>query len=179
VIESGAGNDAITAGNGRNQILAGSGNDVVIVGSGGSFIDAGSGNDSVTVAGGSNWAQGGARNDVLVGGTGNDVLDGGAGKDLLIGGLGADLLDGGAGNDILFDGTVALTSPGTDSLSAILSAYRPTPTVLATLTARLLVTFDTSAADTLTGGRGTDWFWSNDGLDILDWTGTEPRNQQP
>jgi Ca2+-binding RTX toxin-like protein len=181
VIYTGRGNDTIFGdatdgtGTGADVISSGPGSDTVTAGSGGSFIDAGAGNDFVTVAGGSNWVQGGRGNDVLVGGTGNDVLEGGAGKDLLVGGLGADVLDGGAGSDILFDGTVTLTSPGTDSLAAILAAYNPTKhAVLVGLSARLTATSD-AFADSLTGGAGTDWFWAS-GPDVLDRLGTEPLN---
>jgi uncharacterized delta-60 repeat protein len=183
VIQTGSGADTIFGdatdgtGTGVDVIESGAGNDTVTAGSGGSFIDAGAGNDLVTVIGGSNWVQGGAGNDVLLGGTGADVLEGGAGKDLLVGGLGADILDGGNGNDILFDGTVAVANPGSDSLAAILAAYVPTrKSVLANLSARLSVTPDTAAVDSLTGGVGTDWFWSADGLDVLDVRPNEPHN---
>lgn len=177
VIVTGAGNDTVTAGNGVNEISTGAGNDVVTTGTGGSLIDAGAGNDQVTAAGGNNWISGGAGRDVLVAGAGNDLIDGGAGNDLIVGGLGADRLEGSGGNDLLFDGTVALTHPATDSLTAILAAYRPSNLAsLSDISARLTVTFDTASADTLKGGSGTDWFWSNDALDVLDITSTEPRN---
>jgi Ca2+-binding RTX toxin-like protein len=177
VVRTGSGRDAVTVGDGHNDVETGAGRDTVTAGSGGSFIDAGAGNDQVTVAGGANWVQGGSGNDVLVGGSGDDVLDGGAGKDLLVGGLGADLLVGGAGSDILMDGTVGLTSPGTDSLPAVLAAFVPTShSALVALSARLTVTPDAASTDSLTGGAGTDWFWSADGLDVLDRLGTEPRN---
>jgi Ca2+-binding RTX toxin-like protein len=179
-IFTGGGNDTVTAGNGGNDIETGNGNDSIVSGTGGSFIDAGAGADYVKVAGGSNWIKGGNGNDVLLGGAGNDLLDGGSGKDLLIGGLGADQLIGGLGNDILFDGTVALANPATDSFKAILAAYVPTKhSVLVALSARLVVTPDTSSADTVTGGAGTDWFWSADALDVLDIQNGEPHNAVP
>jgi Ca2+-binding RTX toxin-like protein len=176
-ILTGRGNDTVTAGNGHNDIETGTGNDSVVAGTGGSFVDAGAGNDYVSVAGGSNWVEGGSGNDVLVGGTGNDLLAGGSGNDLLAGGLGADQLLGGTGNDLLFDGTVALTNPGSDSLRAILTAYKPASHgALVDLTTRLVVTFDTAGADSLAGGTGTDWFWSSDAVDVLDLKAGEPRN---
>jgi hypothetical protein len=67
-------------------------------------------------------------------------------------------------------------NPTTDSLAAVLASYRPTPGGRDAVTVRLTVTFDTGAADTLTGGGGSDWFWSSDLLDVLDLTGTEPQN---
>jgi Ca2+-binding RTX toxin-like protein len=184
VLRTGKGNDTVFgdevngAGTGVDFIETGAGNDTIIAGSGGSFIDAGIGNDMVTVNGGANWVQGGAGNDIIVGGGGDDFLEGGAGKDMLIGGLGADRLDGGAGTDILFDGSVALTTPATDSLQKILTAFVPTKqTVLVDLSNRLIVTSDDTHIDSLTGGTGIDWFWSVDGLDVLDVLSTEPKNK--
>jgi Ca2+-binding RTX toxin-like protein len=105
-------------------------------------------------------------------------VQGGAGKDMLIGGLGGDNLDGGAGTDILFDGTVALANPTTDSLQKVLAVFAPTKRpVLVDLSNRLTVTSDDTYVDSLTGGAGTDWFWSVDGLDVLDTLGTEPKNK--
>jgi len=105
------------------------------------------------------------------------VLLGGAGKDLLIGDVGADLLDGGAGNDILIDGFVWLNNPGTDSLAAILKSYNPAShKSLVDITNRMGVAYDSLTADTLTGGPGTDWFWTLDDLGVTDRTGKEPLN---
>jgi len=152
---------------GADMIESGGGNDTVTAGSGGSFIDVGFGNDLVTVAGGSNWVLGSAGNDVLVGGSGRDVLEGGVGKDLLVGGLGIDILDGGMGNDLLFDGMVTLTSPGSDSLAAILAAYNPAiRSILVGISNRLSATTDGNT-DILIGGLGIDWFFAG-GLDSLD-----------
>src|SRR5262249_37393304 len=142
-----------------------------------SVIDAGAGNDFVTVGGGTNWVRGGAGRDVLVGGDGVDMLDGGGGNDLLVGGLGADLLDGGSGNDPLFDGPRPRTGPLTDSLANVLAAYVPSRRVsLLGITARLVVTFDQTAADVIIGGVGRDWFWTDDPLDVLDRLPMEPHN---
>lgn len=183
VLRTGRGHDRVYGdetdgtGTGVDFIETGAGHDTVTAGSGGSYVDAGAGSDEVTVAGGSNWVRGGAGNDVLLGGAGNDLLQGGAGKDLLAGGAGADRLDGGVGNDILFDGSVAVVNPATDSLARVLAAFVPTRRpVLAGLSVRLAVTPGTGATDTLTGGAGTDWFWSIDALDVLDVLGTEPKN---
>ena len=172
-----SGGEADGTGTGRDVIETGGGNDSVTGGSGGAYIDVGGGNDLVTVLGGYNWVEGGSGNDVLLGGTGADLLFGGAGKDLIAGGDGADLLEGGNGADILFDGSVAPVDPVNDSLAKILTAYAPmNHQALVALTARLSVTPNTGAADTLTGGLGMDWFWSLDALDILDRLGAEPKN---
>jgi uncharacterized delta-60 repeat protein len=179
VLITGPGDDVVTAGDGMNEIQTDAGNDTVTTGTGGGLIDAGAGNDIVTAAGGMNYIEGGAGNDVLLAGGGADVIDGGLGNDLIAGGLGADRLEGAAGNDILIDGTVALVNPATDSLADVLADYRPAnrPSLI-DISTRISVTFDTAAADTLTGARGTDWFWSDDPLDLLDLTGAEPKNAQ-
>ena len=183
VLRTGRGHDRVYGdavdgtGTGVDFIETGPGNDTVTAGSGGSYIDAGAGHDEVTVAGGANWVRGGAGNDVLLGGTGADLLQGEGGKDLLAGGGGPDRLDGGAGADILFDGTVAVVNPTTDSLSKVLAEFAPTRRpVLVNLSVRLVVTPGIGATDTLFGGAGKDWFWSVDVLDVLDLFGTEPRN---
>ena len=122
-------------------------------------VDAGAGNDSVTT---------GAGKDVVTGGDGDDLLTGGAGNDFQVGGLGADLLSGLTGDDILVSGTATVASPP-DSVRQVLTACDPaTPGIYADLRSRLIVTDDPAATDTLTGGVGTDWFWSADGLDVLD-----------
>ncbi|HKB02029.1 MAG TPA: Ig-like domain-containing protein [Gemmataceae bacterium] len=179
VLVTGPGNDVVTAGDGVNEIQSGAGNDTVTTGTGGGLIDAGGGNDVVTAAGGTNYIEGGAGNDVLVAGGGADVIDGGLGKDLIAGGAGADRLEGAAGNDILIDGAVALVNPATDTLTRVLADYIPTslPSLI-DISARITVTFDAAGADTLTGAGGTDWFWSDDPLDVLDLTGAEPKNAQ-
>jgi uncharacterized delta-60 repeat protein len=164
---TGAGNDLIETGAGNDDIRAGDGQDL---------IDAGSGNDVVTVAGASSWVTGGAGNDVLVGGAGADVLDGGSGKDLIAGGAGADLLEGGGGTDVLFDGSATVADPVNDSLSEVLAAFKTSHPSLVSLTTRLAVTPDGGSADTLTGGGGTDWFWSADLVDVFDLVGLEPKN---
>lgn len=179
VLITGSGNDLVSAGDGTNEIQSGLGDDTVTTGTGGSLIDAGGGNDVVTAAGGTNSIEGGAGNDVLVAGSGADVIDGGLGNDLIAGGAGADQLLGAAGNDILIDGTVALVNPATDSLTRVLADYRPANRQsLIAISARVGVTFDVAGADTLTGAGGTDWFWSDDALDVLDRTGAEPKNAQ-
>jgi uncharacterized delta-60 repeat protein len=177
VIQTGAGPDTITAGDGRQDINSGGGNDTITVGSGGSSINAGAGNDLVILAGGQNWVQGGSGNDVLIGGSATDALFGDGGNDLLVGGLGSDLLDGGAGNDILFDGQVSLTNPATDSLAKVLASYVPNRrSSLLNITNRVVVAFDQAGTDNLIGGRGIDWFWSSDILDVNDRRSTEPLN---
>ncbi|MEO0659445.1 MAG: hypothetical protein AAFY74_18535 [Pseudomonadota bacterium] len=107
-IETGAGDDTITANEFNNQIIAGAGNDLVLSGagndtttggSGNDTIYGGNGNDNLTATSGANEIYGGAGSDFLGGGTGNDVLGGGAGNDIIQGGSGNDTLWGSSGND--------------------------------------------------------------------------------
>jgi uncharacterized delta-60 repeat protein len=177
VIRTGAGRDTITTNDGRQDINSGGGNDTITVGSGGSSINAGAGNDLVVLAGGQNWVQGGSGNDVLIGGSGIDALFGESGNDFLVGGLGSDLLVGGIGNDILLDGQVAVTKPATDSFAKVLASYSPKRhSSLVNISNRIAVTYDPAGTDNLIGGRGTDWFWSSDSLDVIDRRATEPLN---
>ena len=164
-------------GTGTDVIETGPGNDTVTAGLGGSVIDAGAGNDEVTAAGGRNWIDGGLGNDALVGGAGVDALFGGAGKDLLAGGLGADLLDAGFGNDILFDGTVTVKNSAADSLAKVLASFVPSRrSSLVNITGRIEVAFDAIGTDNLTGGLGVDWFWTMVALDVTDRLPAEPFN---
>ena len=138
-----------------------------------------SGNDSINLASVriATRVDAGDGNDIVQGGTAADIIFGGSGADILIGGLGADTISGDAGNDILADGTVALTQAG-DTLARVLTSWSsvlvPTTAVYNNITARLRMTADTAARDTLKGLAGTDWFWSalaqNTGVlaDILD-----------
>ncbi|NBU77357.1 MAG: hypothetical protein EBS30_19420, partial [Planctomycetes bacterium] len=137
------------------------------------------GNDSINLALAriATRVDAGDGSDIVQGGTAADIIFGGNGADLLIGGLGADTISGDAGNDILVDGTVALTQAG-DTLTRVLTTWSsvavPTTTIYNNITARLRMTADTAARDTLKGLAGSDWFWStltqNTGVlaDILD-----------
>ena len=137
------------------------------------------GNDSINLASAriATRVDAGDGNDIVQGGSAADIIFGGNGADLLIGGLGADTISGDAGNDILVDGTVALTQAG-DTLTRVLTTWSsvavPTTTIYNNITARLRMTADTAARDTLKGLAGSDWFWSavsqNTGVlaDILD-----------
>jgi Ca2+-binding RTX toxin-like protein len=120
VIDGGAGNDDITAGDGAAYVFGGDGDDTLTAGDGvsalfgGSGADVLTGSDSATV-----WLDGGDGDDVLQGGAAGEVLhggahragdeatqdddriDGGGGDDIIRGGFGADTLSGGDGDDII------------------------------------------------------------------------------
>jgi len=108
-------------------------------------------------------ADGGEGSDGILGGRLADTLFGGNGADLIAGGLGADSINGGAGNDIVIDGTVSVRAAG-KTLRLVLDGWAakatPVDADYASITADLLLTADKASKDTLTGGLGTDWFWS-------------------
>ncbi|MFM9964815.1 MAG: calcium-binding protein, partial [Planctomycetaceae bacterium] len=134
---------------------------------------------AVTLQGGNghDTLLGGTGNDVLLGGSGDDSIVGNAGRDLLIGGTGTDSLEGGAGDDLLISGT---TSHDSDDAALIrIMAEWTRASTFAQRTSRLIngggkneqtklnnstVQNDSGAADVLTGGSETDWFFesSND-----------------
>jgi Effector protein/RTX calcium-binding nonapeptide repeat (4 copies) len=115
-VDSGAGNDTITTGSGRDRVDGGAGNDTIKTGAGrddvfgntgNDTIDAGDGNDVVYGGDGNDTLRGGKGNDYLEGGKGNDVLEGGQDNDILWGGRGDDTLRRGKGNDRIYTGAGA------------------------------------------------------------------------
>ena len=151
-------------------------------------VTGGSGNDTIVGNVADNVLAGGQGNDVLDGAAGNDSLDGGNGRDLLIGGAGMDTLLGEAGEDILIGGTSSY-SGNLAALNAIMSEWTGVnnfATRVSNLTSGVgtsnkikltaaTVKDDATAADTLTGGAETDWFFKspNDVLDALVGDGQE------
>jgi Ca2+-binding RTX toxin-like protein len=120
---------------------------------------------------------------VLFGDTGNDLLLGGSGNNILIGGVGVDTLVGGAGEDILIGGDTSWEwSPA--NLALLMAEWGRADADYATRVAHLMGTlpggnngtltltsgsvFDDSAADTLTGGAGLDWFFQSAGDQLRD-----------
>jgi len=110
VLQTGSGNDTITAAGGDDIIYSGAGNDQVFAGTGADEVYGGAGRDSL---------DGGAGNDTLFGGDDNDTLFGGSGTDILYGGDGRDLLEGGDSNDTLIGGTGADTLYGGTGLDVV------------------------------------------------------------
>ena len=115
-VDSGAGNDTVTTGSGRDRVDGGAGNDTIKTGAGrddvfgnagNDIIDAGDGNDVVYGGDGNDTLRGAKGNDYLEGGKGNDVLEGGQDNDILSGGLGNDTVRSGQGNDRIYTGAGA------------------------------------------------------------------------
>ena len=104
VIIGTSGDDTINSGDGNDNISAGKGNDTINGGDGNDLISGGEGNDKITD---------GAGDDYIIGGEGNDTVKVGAGETIIYLGPGDDTLvintaeeigsmnfaDGGEGND--------------------------------------------------------------------------------
>jgi len=137
VIDAGAGDDYVQAGDLGNDVLGGEGNDILVGGKlddwlfgedgddvlfAGDVVSAGVVSQATLLAGGAfdqeaavavnggngDLLDGGAGNDRLYGGKGSDWLKGGEGVDLLVGGAGGDILEGGAGDDQGAEGAAAI-----------------------------------------------------------------------
>jgi Ca2+-binding RTX toxin-like protein len=115
--------------------------------------------------------------DLLVGDAQANTLLGGTGRSVIIGGAGADRLAGGGGDNILIGGTTAYdTSP--TALAAIMAEWSRTDLSFEKRLADLIssappsralngpyglnkkTVFDDGAANVLTGGGGSDWFFT-------------------
>ena len=177
-IRSGSGADVIYGGDGDDSLLGGAGSDTIYGGAGCDTIFGGAGDDFLDGGGGNDYIDGGSGADVLVGGEGNDVLVGGEGNDLLIGGFGADTLIGSANDDILIGG---YTNYDADSsaLAQILNAWNGSGSYQARMSALQSpsasfhlaagqTVHDDAAVDQLTGSAGTDWFFANIDVGVLD-----------
>jgi hypothetical protein len=177
----------VTKGKGSNVIRTGAGDDRVTVlnDEGTADVGLGAGADYAEVSDGTNRVNGHEGNDILIGGNGSDTLVGGLGLDLLVGGWGADTLIGGDGADLLFAGVLSappgigwplmLPPPpfgGSTLYSDLLLAWSSAPnTPEAEATVRALATpvvSDDNADDVVTGGFGSDWFWTTETTDTLD-----------
>jgi Ca2+-binding RTX toxin-like protein len=108
------------------------------------------------------WVRGGDGDDTIYGSAANDTLDGGPGDDLIYGQDGNDLLLGGAGNDSLRGNQGADTlngESGDDDLAGESDYLNRMPT------------WDPKSEvdylDSLTGGSGTDTFYTHDGKDQI------------
>lgn len=100
VLNGGANYDVIAGGSGDDTIDGGSDNDVVNGGAGDDVLKGGSGNDSIHADEGDDVVDAGSGGDSVLGGAGDDVIDGGSGDDRIEAGAGDDILTGGSGHDI-------------------------------------------------------------------------------
>ncbi len=143
---------------------------------------------------GNDKLQGNNSNNVLIGGDGDDVLIGGSGRDVLLGGFGKDKLDGKGGEDILLAGSSAYEG-NLKALCAVMAEWNSTTRDYSTRvkdlsdgsgsSARLNdgyflndhTVVDDGQRDTLTGGAGRDWFFSNQDGGVKD-TIVDARNNE-
>jgi Ca2+-binding RTX toxin-like protein len=178
-VDAGEGNDQIYAGgalsltalggNGNDTIFGTRGNDVIDGGDGNDTIDGGDGNDILLGGEGNDLISSGFGNDVLVGGGGNDRLSASYGNNLLIGGDGVDLLISGSGANMLIGGST-IHDANNVALRQIADVWASADTY-AVRTNRIrngigvpqlnaAAVIDDGDADMLTGGFGSDWYFS-------------------
>jgi autotransporter-associated beta strand protein len=130
---------------------------------------------NVTGGSGNDILVGNALGNILMGGGGNDTITAGSGRSILIGGAGADKVNGGLGDDLLIAGTTNFDS-NHPALMAILKEWQRTDKTYAQRITDLksggglngvnkliwgTTVHDDTAADTLTGNAGLDWFFEN------------------
>ena len=157
----------------ENDIFADAGNDQ---------LEGLGGNDRLYGREGNDQLSGGDGRDTLYGETGNDTLNGGAGNDELIGGAGIDTLAGGSGDDtyVVTDGgdvIQEIANGGIDfvgtTVNLTLSAFVENVGALGmnlTINGNELdnvMNGNSSAADTLNGGKGADRIRGFGGADVL------------
>ncbi len=99
-LQGGNGDDSLTGGGGRQDILGGNGRDTLHGGAGFDFLSGENGDDELYGDQGKDKLSGGNGDDLLVGGYGPDSLIGGNGNDVLDGGNSPDTLTGGRGSDV-------------------------------------------------------------------------------
>jgi Ca2+-binding RTX toxin-like protein len=150
----GAGNDYLSLGGGAAEVVGDStrlnvpGSPALTISA---VIDGGDGDDNLVGGIGNDTVTGGLGNDRINGGDGANDLSGGDGNDTISGGNGADRIDGGDGADMLNGNGIhykfTTTNEGTDGVSA---------------RSEVVVNPNGSAVDSITGGLGSDQFFSGD-----------------
>ena len=169
-VQGGNGNNVVTVGNGNgDSVQLGNGNNIVTAGNGnGDSVQLGNGNNVVTVGNGNgDSVQVGNGNNIVTAGNGNgDSITAGNGDNLLIAGLGQHSVQAGNGSNILIDGSVTLQ--GSATLSQVLDEWVLDGASAASLIrSQLSVTDNSSHTNTLSAGRGLDWFWATYGKDKI------------
>lgn len=179
VIDGGAGDDDISAGDGAAYVFGGDGNDTLSAGDGASALFGGAGADSLTGSdtAATGWLDGGHGDDVLTGGAADEVLsggahaggsdsaqdddmiDGGGGDDLIRGGFGADTLIGGDGDDVIDHLGRAEAEIGWERHDFGWHIDNDADSLDGGAGDDLLIM---DRADTATGGSGNDTFWVYD-----------------
>jgi hypothetical protein len=167
--KSGDGNNSVTAGNGNDGFNLGNGSNSLTAGNGNVGMNSGKGNNTVTLGNGNDALQFGNGNNVVTTGNGTDSINAGNGNNLIAAGLGQHSIQVGNGSNILIDGSVSLTMSG-DTLRQVINdwmTYGTAAANVASIRARLAVTYNTNNANRITAGKGLDWFWTTYSLDTL------------
>lgn len=168
-LNSGAGDDTITVGDGGANISAGLGNDVIVTGAANDVVDGGDGNNLVHMGDGDDqydhsdsrgWLglesiYGEAGNDLIFTSDGSDRTYGGSGNDTIYNGRGTDQTYGGIGNDVLFGENGADSIYGGDGNDALNGDTDPE------------LGFTAQDNDVLEGGNGDDFLSGGIGADLL------------
>lgn len=196
VIDAGAGDDIIVAGDEAAYLFGNSGDDTIISGTGALAAFGGQGADTLDATkSADSYLDGGSGDDVLIGGDGDDqlfggshegdmseardktdddVLSGGAGNDVLKGGLGVDVLLGGDGDDVINHFGHALEDSGAEQHDYAWHNDHASD-VLDGGDGNDTLIF--GASDVATGGDGNDVFWlypdGEDGMPVAQVTDFE------
>ncbi len=178
VLDAGAGNDTIQAGDEAAYLFGNEGDDTIIAGTGAlaafggqgddrldgsdsvdSYLDGGSGDDVLTGGDGDDQLFGGSHEDEVpsdLDATDNDILDGGDGDDILKGGLGADWLLGGDGDDVIDHFGHAMEESGAEQHEYDWHNDGASDVLDGGAGNDTLIF---GASDVATGGEGNDVFW--------------------
>ena len=120
---------------------------------------------------------------MIDGGAGHDLIAGRGGRDVLIGGAGSDWIFGNAEQDILIAGAVDLTATtaggaagfasNAGGLKFVVDAWAGSGSLydrfsqIAPVLEEGETVLDDDATDVLVGGRGVDWFFGENGRDVV------------
>lgn len=178
VVDAGAGDDTIHAGDDAAYVFGNDGDDTIIAGEGAlaafggqgddkldgsdssdSYLDGGTGDDVLIGGGGDDQLFGGSHENEMSGdldATDNDILDGGAGDDVLKGGLGADWLLGGDGDDVIDHFGHAMEESGAEQHDYDWHNDGASDVLDGGAGNDTLIF---GASDIATGGEGNDVFW--------------------
>lgn len=196
VVDAGAGDDTVQAGDDAAYVFGNDGDDTIIAGDGALAAYGGQGDDTLDGSDSiDSYLDGGTGDDVLTGGDGDDqlfggghelelsgdldvtdddILDGGDGDDVLMGGLGADWLIGGDGDDVIDHFGHAMEESGAEQHDYAWHNDHATDVLDGGDGDDTLIF---GASDVATGGDGNDIFWlypdGEDGMPVAQITDFE------
>jgi Ca2+-binding RTX toxin-like protein len=136
IINLGAGDDTVHAGEEPDRINGGAGDDSLDAGGGNNTVYGGTGGDTIMSGSGNDYLNGGVGHDVIYGGDGNDTLADSTGPNTLMGGAGHNVfvianVANNTTDDVKGQDRVILVNPNPDnSSSSILSDLFPISSLL-------------------------------------------------